>query len=123
MAGSGANAESYASGNANSYQSQAQDSGNPSEIDYGGSQSVASHAGGVLESQVTGSADVYEALWEVPVKGTGSDTYEGYFTFQPDGEIDFTTVASVPEPSTYVLLVVTGVAGLAFRRQIRSLIA
>jgi hypothetical protein len=123
LTGSGVNAVSYPSANANSYQSQGQDSGNPSEIDFGGSQSTASGAGGVIESQVNGSANVYEALWEVPVKGTGSDTYEGYFTFQTDGEVDFTTAAvvAVPEPAVYGLLAGVGLMAVAMRRQVRSL--
>jgi hypothetical protein len=59
-------------------------------------------------------------LWEVPV--TGSDTYEGYFTFQTDGEVDFTTAAvvAVPEPATYGLLAGAGLLAVAKRRQFRS---
>jgi hypothetical protein len=122
LTGSGVNAVSYPSGDSYSYQSQGQGPGTPGVISYGGSQFTSAAAGGVLESAVDGSANVYEALWEVPVSGTGSDTYEGYFTFQPDGEVDFTTTA-VPEPSMYALLVATGVVMFAFRRKIRRLIA
>jgi hypothetical protein len=123
LPGSGNNAVSYSSGDANSYQQQGQDPANPSTIDYGGSQLTTTGQGGKLELQQSGSANIYEALWEVPVSGTGSDTYEGYFTFQPDGEIDFTTPTAVPEPSTYALLAVTGVCAVLFRRQFRRLIA
>jgi hypothetical protein len=123
LPGSSGNSVYYSSGDANSYQSQAQDPGNFNVIDYGGSQSTANGAGGKMELEQSGSANLFEALWEVPISGSGSDTYEGYFTFQTDGEVDFTTVAAVPEPSTYVLLLVTGVFGFAFRRQIHSLIA
>jgi hypothetical protein len=124
LSGSGNNAVYYSSGDANSYQSQGQDPANPNTIDYDGNQSTANGAGGKIELQQSGSADIYEALWEVPTTESGnSDTYEGYFTFQTDGEVDFTTVATVPEPSTYVLLVVTGVFALAFRRPLRSLLA
>lgn len=119
LAGSGKNAVSYPSGNANSYQNQGQDPANPNTIDYGGSQSTASGAGGKIELQQTGAANIYEALWEVPVGGP--DTYEGYFTFQTDGEVDFTTaVVAVPEPATYGLLAGIGLLAVGMRRQFRS---
>jgi hypothetical protein len=122
LPGSGNNSVFYSSGDPNSYQVQGQDPANTFVIDYGGSQSTAAGAGGKLELQETGAANLYESLWEVPTTDSGnSDTYEGYFTFQPDGEVDFTT--SVPEPSTYALLLGTGVFAFAFRRQIRRLIA
>jgi PEP-CTERM motif len=120
---SGANSVSYSSGDPDSYQQQAQDPANSFTIDYGGSQLTTTGQGGKIELQQNGAGDLYEALWEVPTTDSGnSDTYEGYFTFQPDGEIDFTTT-TVPEPSTYALLVVTGTLAFAFRRRIRRLIA
>ena len=123
LPGSGNNAVEYSSGDAQSYQSEAQDTATHSTIDYAISQSTAASRGGLLEQKQTGAADIYEALWEVPVSGSGSDSYLGYFTFQPGGEVDFTTASAVPEPSTYALLALTGVLGLVFRRQIRSLVA
>jgi hypothetical protein len=69
------------------------------------------------------SGTVYEALWEVPVSGAGSDTYEGFFTFNQNGEVDFTEASAVPEPSTYALLAATALLALVFRRQLRSLTA
>ena len=122
LSGSGVNAQSYPSGDNYSYQTQGQGPGTPNIITNGATQPTAAPAGGAMESTMNGSATIYEALWEVPVSGTGSDTYEGYFTFQTDGEVDFTTTA-VPEPSTYILLALTGLGALAFRRQLRALIA
>jgi hypothetical protein len=99
LGGSGANAVSYPSGDAYSYQSQAEDKANNNIVDYHGSQSTATGAGGVLESQQAGAGNVYEALWEVPVDGDGDDAgpdvYEGFFTFYPDGEVDFTVANAV----------------------------
>ena len=122
LGGSGVNAQSYPSGDNYSYQTQGEGAGTPNIITYNATQPTAAPAGGAMESTMNGSATIYEALWEVPVSGTGSDTYEGYFTFQTDGEVDFTTTA-VPEPSTYILLALTGLGALAFRRQLRALIA
>jgi hypothetical protein len=103
--------------NANSYHSLAQDSlnNNPDLIDYGSYQNGA-HPGTIEATPNPGT--IYEALWEVPQSGNGSDIYEGYFTLQRDGQLNFTSAASaVPEPSTYALLVVTGVLALAMRRR------
>jgi hypothetical protein len=115
----------YSSGDPESYQKIAE-SGTANQaqkntINYGGSQLTTSGSGGVIEQQNNGSANIYEALWEVPEgsAGSGGDTFEGYFTYQPDGEVDFTTTAA-PEPSTYALLVLTGLAGFVMRRQIRA---
>jgi hypothetical protein len=126
LAGSSANAVSYKSSDPQSYQTEGQASvGNPNSISFGGSQNIQTGAGGLIESTVNGSGNVYEALWEVPVTGTGSDVYEGFFTFQTDGEIDFTTaaVAAVPEPSTYGILAGLGLLAVSVRRQFRSFIA
>jgi len=121
-------AATVSGGNANSYASQAVNAGT---MNYNTAQSTTAGAGGALEGVQTASsgADVYEALWEVQpsTKGTGvggpADTYEGYFTFQPDGEVDFTAASSVPEPSTYGLIAGAALLALAFRRQIRSVTA
>jgi hypothetical protein len=118
LPGSGNNAVSYPSGGANSYQSQGQDPANSSTIDYGGSQITTAGQGGKIELQQKGSGNIYEALWAVPVQGTGSDVYEGYFTFMNNGEVTFT---AVPEPATYGILAGIGLLALAVRRQIGSL--
>jgi hypothetical protein len=118
----------------NSYQAQAEagtSAANQAKITFGGYISLLPANGGPIESIQTGSGPVYEALWEQPTSdganpgfGTslGPDVYLGYFTFNPNGEVDYTP-ASVPEPSTYVLFGLTGLLGLAFRRQIRSVFA
>jgi hypothetical protein len=52
---------------------------------------------------------------------TGSGVqYIGDFTFQSDGELDFTTPSAVPEPSTYGLLGGFGLLLLALRKQFQS---
>ena len=113
------NATTVAGGNTDSYQTQGQESvSQTGRIDFGLNQNINASKGGNIETVQNGSADVYEALWEVPVSGT-ADTYEGYFTFQPNGEVDFTSVSSVPEPSTYALLLSTGLGALAMRRKLR----
>jgi len=118
LSGSGANANYYPSSDSYSYQTQGQGPGTPAVISYGGNQNTGVNFGGVLESLQPASGAVYEALEEVPVSGSGgSDTYEGYFTFQADGEVDFT---AVPEPGTYGLLGGLGLLVMAVRRQFRS---
>jgi len=113
-----------ASGGSHSYQTEAEASGTlPNLITFQGTQSISAGQGGAIESLQTGSANIYEALWEVPISGVGGDVFEGYFTFQPDGEVDFTTATSVPEPSTYVLLLGTGALAFAFRRRLGHLFA
>lgn len=111
----------------NSYQAQGEQSAavgasGQATINFGGDVNVAASKGGPIEGIQNGSAPVYEALWAMPVSGT-SDTYLGYFTFLSSGQVNFTSASAVPEPSTYALLVVTGIFGWTFRRQIRSLTA
>jgi Ca2+-binding RTX toxin-like protein len=112
----------------NSYQAQGEEStvsggAGQGTINYGGDENTAASKGGNIESIQDGSGTVYEALWEVPVSGT-ADTYLGYFTFDPSGEVDYTPAVSVvPEPSTYALFAATGLLALAFRRPLRSWIA
>jgi len=104
---------------------------NTGTMTYNGSQSPAAGAGGSLEGSQNGSGAVYEALWEVPPSISHSnpgspDTYEGYFTFFANGEVDFTTspsVSPVPEPSTYGMIAGFGLLAVAMRRQIRLLVA
>jgi len=114
-------------GNANSYQSQAeQNSGGQSGvINYGGVESTSTLSGGKIESVNNGASTVYEALWDVPASDSANpaETYLGYFTFLPTGQVDFTSVTAVPEPSTYGLLAATGLLAVALRRQFRSLAA
>lgn len=84
-------------------------------------QTITAGAGGPIEGIQTGST-IYEALWEVPTLDSGlGDTYEGYFTFASNGDVQFTS--AVPEPSTYVLIAGGVLLALAFRRQLRSLAA
>jgi hypothetical protein len=104
-----------------------------SVLDYQ-NQPVTAGAGGAIEGIQAGSGSIYEALWEVPAENPGvgrsgptpsaPDTYEGYFTFQSDGEVDFTAagVSAVPEPSTYAdcLIAAVSLLALACRRQFRS---
>ena len=129
-------AEVTAATSGNSFQSQAEagaTSANEAKINFGGNINILAANGGLIESIQTGSGPVYEALWEQPTDdganpggGTslGPDVYLGYFTFKPNGEVDYTSALSaVPEPSTYVLLAATGLLAFAFRRQIRSLLA
>jgi hypothetical protein len=98
-------------------------------MSYHGLESTTTGAGGAIEGVQAAAtpATVYEALWELPASATAGsiagDIYEGYFTFQTDGEVDFTAAGAVPEPSTYVLLALGGMFVIAFRRQIRSLFA
>jgi hypothetical protein len=105
-----------------SYQSEGTfNSGNT--INYGGAINTVAGAGGLMES-AAGSSPVYSALWEqAPNAASSADTYLGYFTFDPNGEVDFTSVNAVPEPSTYGLIACAGLLALVFRRQLRSLTA
>jgi hypothetical protein len=122
-------AAKLAAANAFSYQQQGQSSTTASgqgSITYGNNISLNANNGGATEYVQSGSGDVYEALWEVPASDTvgGSDVYEGYLTFKPSGEVDFTSaVSAVPEPSTYGAFAAAGLLALALRRQIRSVIA
>ena len=113
-------------GSANSYQQQAQQNsgGQTGLINYGLNESLSSGAGGNIESINRGST-VYEALWDIPASDSSNptETYLGYFTFLPTGQVDFTSVTAVPEPATYGLLAATGLLAVALRRQFRSLTA
>jgi hypothetical protein len=84
----------------NSYQAQGEQNNSESGqaiIDFGSHENVGSSKGGNIESIQDGSGTVYEALWEVPVGSatTASDTYLGFFTFDTDGEVDFTSASVV----------------------------
>ena len=107
----------------NSYQAQAEQSSSITGNINFAAESLAASKGGTIETIQNGSGNVYEALWDIPVTGT-APSYEGYFTFQTDGEVDFTAAPSaVPEPATYGMFAGIGLAAVALRRQIRSLIA
>jgi hypothetical protein len=134
-----------ASTSGNSYQSQGEHGTSASGqaiIDFNTTQGTGANVGGTIEnSQVSNvnannsgdyngngglGATVYEALWEVPPGNAGStsDTYLGYLAFLTTGEVDYySAVSAVPEPSTYGLLAGLGLAALALRRQVRSMIA
>lgn len=103
-----------------SYHSLAKSIGSPDVINYGNT--VAGTGANPLEATPS-AGTVYEALWETPAAGEGADTYLGYFTFYQDGEVDFSEVSAVPEPSTYAVFAATGLLVVALRRQFRSLIA
>jgi hypothetical protein len=97
-------------GNANSYHSFAQDNSSPDLIDYGSFQSP-TRPSPIEATPAAGT--VYEALWEVPQSGNGSDVYEGYFTFQQSGEVDFTSAAgAVSVPSVSLTIVSNGANGV-----------
>jgi hypothetical protein len=114
---------SVSSGQTDSYQSQGTyNSGNT--INYDNSVNTVSGAGGSMENVGNGTSATYSALWEqTPGGASSTDVYLGYFTFDTDGEVDFTSINSVPEPSTYGLIAGVGLLALAFRRQLRSLTA
>ncbi len=105
--------------NANSYHALAQGGGSPDVINYAG------YLSGTATEATPSAGAVYEALWTTPATGTGTPAYDGYFTFQTDGEVDFSegTLSAGPEPSTYGLIAGVGLLALAFRRQLRSLAA
>jgi hypothetical protein len=119
-----------ASVSGNSYQAQAAagpTAANQAVINYQGQLNVTTPSkGGAIES-IMGGTTVYEALWAQPAgNGTSGDSYLGYFTFDSNGEVDYTSanyVAPVPEASTYGLIAGLGLLGLALRRQFRTLVA
>ncbi|HEY3856415.1 MAG TPA: hypothetical protein VGO67_18680 [Verrucomicrobiae bacterium] len=91
----------------NSYQAQAEQSSAQeaqSIVNFAGGENIAASKGSNIESVQDGSGTVYEALWKVPVAGT-PDTYLGYFTFKPTGEVDFTSPGVVPQPPTLSIVV------------------
>jgi hypothetical protein len=92
----------------------------PTTFNYGSSALVTSLGGSIETTQNdTGAANAYEALWQVPTDGPPADTYLGYFTFRPDGEVDY-TAAPVPEPTTYGLIAGLGLLAAAARRPFGS---
>jgi hypothetical protein len=110
-----------------SYQGSATQPATPTQVDYNGAENVSATFGGSLESTSTSGSTVYSALWEVPVSTslkagkTATDIYEGYFTFNgTSDEMDFTSVNSVPEPSTSALLGLTGLLALGLRYRFNS---
>ncbi len=92
-----ANAVTVSGGATDSYQTQGQQSVSaPGVINFNGYENVNPTKGGNIESVQDGSGNVYEALWKVPATTSSSgaatgatDTYLGYFTFKPSGEVDF----------------------------------
>jgi hypothetical protein len=102
--GSG-NAAIVSSGNTLSYSTLTIDG--TGAMSYNATQTITAGAGGPIEGVQTGSGNVYEALWKVNplpnARSAPNDVYEGYFTFQPDGEVDFTGTSSVIQPSTNLL--------------------
>jgi hypothetical protein len=50
----------------------------------------------------------------------GGSVYEGDFTFNTDGSLDFTTpTTAVPEPTTYGILAAGGLLALSLGKQLR----
>ncbi len=94
-----------------SYQAQGEQStavAGQSIINYAGDESIAASKGGNIESIQDGTGPVYEALWEVPKSGT-PDTYLGFFTFNTDGEVDFTPASVVvSQPPASLTIVPNG---------------
>jgi hypothetical protein len=94
-----------------SYQAQAEQSSAQEAqliIDYAGDENIAPSKGNSIEVVQSGGAAVYAALWEVLVTGT-PDTYLGYFTFNPSGELDYTpAAAAVTEPPTTLTIIANG---------------
>jgi hypothetical protein len=85
------------SGNQWSYQVNGEGSANLQQyMSFLGSQNI-SGVNGPVENINSGST-IYSAFWEVPVSGNGTDTYLGFFTFQPTGEIDFTPANAISTP-------------------------
>jgi len=86
------------SGNQFSYQLEGETSQSVyNQITLGGAENI-NGFNGPLENVSDGSTTNYSAFWKVPVRGTGSDTYLGFFTFQADGEIDFTPANAISTP-------------------------
>jgi hypothetical protein len=107
-----------------SYQGQAEmNTGTGTGIINYASENLVASRGGPIESIQDGTGNVYEALWDIPASDVGgAPSYEGYFTFQTDGEVDFTSasVTAAPEPSSYALLLTTGLGAWAMRRKKRA---
>jgi hypothetical protein len=76
-------------------------------VNYAGDENIAPSKGSSIESVQNGGGPVYEALWEVPVVGT-PDTYLGYFTFQPSGEVDYTSASVVTVPPQSLVIAING---------------
>jgi PEP-CTERM motif len=112
---------SVASAQSFSYEAQATHSS--SVINWNGAFVTTTAGGGTMETAGLSSSAVYAGLWTSDQAGdAGTDL--GYFTFNPNGEVDFTSlnpVSAVPEPSTYGLIAGVGLLAVAFRRQLRVL--
>jgi hypothetical protein len=68
------------------------------------------------------SSSVVSDLYDYAELGSGTKaTYEGYFTFNSDGSLDFTTAfAPVPEPKTYGLAAGAGLLIFSLRNRLKS---
>jgi len=128
LANSSANAAVVPASNGHGFQPQGQAPSNPALISFNNNIPVQGTQE-PIELPQDGTGNLYSALWKVPTTttGAGADQLLGYFTFKPDGEVDFSTqfaaVAPVPEPATYAFFAGLGLLGLVSRRQIRALTA
>jgi hypothetical protein len=110
----------------NNYQAQGEantTAGGQQTINYGAALSLQASKGGLIESIQNGTGVVFEDLWSQTATGGAASAALGYFTFLPNGEVDYTsfTVAAVPEPATYGMIAALALGALAVRRQLRSL--
>ena len=66
------------------------------------------------------SGSIVSDLFEYNGTGSGNKaTYEGDFTFNSNGSLDFTTVSAVPEPGTYGIAGAGGLLLLSLGKQFR----
>jgi hypothetical protein len=71
-----------------------------------------------IGNTLSGSSVVSDLFDYAELGGATKATYEGYFTFNTDGSLDYTTgVSAVPEPKSFGLLAGAGLLAVAFRNQ------
>jgi hypothetical protein len=66
-----------------------------------------------------GASPIVSDLFEYGNSGSSPTvTYLGDFTFNPDGEVDFTSATAAPEPSAFGLLASSGLVFLSLKKKI-----